>query len=106
MFACESGVCAFTGEWQSFPAKEKEGILAVCTHALGESCVGAAEGSALSGAACGAGWVSVWVCGDVCEPQGPGSVSGCVEVSVQQRAPIPRAAGSGGPVKHPITYSI
>lgn len=57
--------------------------------------VGAAEGSAVSGAACVPGWVSVWVCGGVCEPQGP----------VQHRAPSPRAAGGGGHVKHPITCS-
>lgn len=95
MFACESGVFAFTGECQSFPAKEKEDILATCTYVSGESCVGAAEGSAVSGAACVAGWVSVWVCRGVCEPQGP----------AQQSAPSPRAAGGGGHVKHPITCS-
>lgn len=63
MFACESGVGAFTDECQSLAAKEKEGTLAVCTSVLGEACVGAAEGSAVSGAACVAGWVSVWVWG-------------------------------------------
>lgn len=69
VFTCESGVCAFTGECQSFPDKEKEGIWAVCTYALCKSCVGAAEGSAVSGAACVAGWVS-----------------GCVGASVSPRA--------------------
>lgn len=80
MFTFESGVCAFTGECQSFPAKEKEGIWADCTCVLCKSWVGAAEGSAVSVAACVASWVSVWVCGGVSvspralgsrEPQAP-----------------------------------